>query len=433
MQQKYQLRELAMRLVDESHIRINSKMNEQKYADAGLITHTLSPLTLSHGYPSLCILFSELSIRDENNEWLEYSNTYIKKIVDLISNHGITRASLFSGTAGIAIAIKIASMEGKYYNNLLKSLNKHLYSQIDQILEELNQKEDLEMFDYDVMEGLTGISNYLLMLKDDEDSKNYLKKIMNFFVYLAERKNYGEFIVPNWHIKNRNLFTEKEKLVYKNGILNLGLSHGITGPLIILSKAYKKDILVNNHEQAMKNIIRDLLSLKNHNDNNWGGMIPIEKYHNKQGVIDEPTRSTWCYGTPGVAFSLLCAAEALNDKELIMLAKQSMLDLIGNEKTIYSPTFCHGYAGIAYIYKRFYEKTSEDRFLHEAIRLKSKVMEFYDNTTPFGFYDIEKLDDDVLHLNSIGILQGVAGILLCLLSFESNTSSSWDAVFLLND
>ncbi|MDG0949135.1 lanthionine synthetase LanC family protein [Bacillus paranthracis] len=201
----------------------------------------------------------------------------------------------------------------------------------------------------------------------------------------------------------------------------------------ILSKAYKKGIMVNGQRDAIERIVNDLLKLKNQNDNNWGGMISIDNYMNKSSVINEPTRSAWCYGTPGTAFSLLVAAEALDDTDLYELSKQSMIDLIGKDQNIYSPTFCHGYAGISYIYKRFYEKTKEIRFFEEAQRLREKVLEFFDDTNPFGFYDVERMNDKVLQLNSIGILQGVVGTLLCLLSFEDNNNAFWSTAFLLDD
>jgi lantibiotic modifying enzyme len=427
------LRKIAMRLADESYVNIESRKNEEKYTNTGLITHTLSPLTLSHGYPSLCILFSELGIMDNENSWLEYSNMYVNKIANLISERGIPGASLFSGTAGIALAIKIASIEGKYYTKLQESLNDYLYDQIDGILDNLNHKKSPEMFDYDVMEGLAGISNYLLSIDNDIKNEIYLKKILDYFVYLSGHTEYKNSEVPKWHILNENLFTEDEKDNYENGILNLGLSHGIPGPLLILSKAYKRGIVVNGQYGAIKRIVNDLLKLKNQDDNNWGGMISIESYMSKNSAINEPTRSAWCYGTPGTAFSLLFAAEALNDNDLYDLSKQAMIDLIGKDQKIYSPTFCHGYAGISYIYKRFYEKTNEIKFFEESQRLKDKILEFFDDTNPFGFYDVERMDDTVLQLNSIGILQGVVGTLLCLLSFEDNSTASWETAFLLDD
>ncbi|MBS4162514.1 lanthionine synthetase, partial [Klebsiella pneumoniae] len=130
------------------------------YRNAGEITQTLSPMTLSHGYPSLCILFSNLGVTDNENCWIEYSNRYVQQIVNLINERGIFGASLFSGTAGIAFSIRIASMRGLYYSKLQKSLDRFLYDQLDEILTNLNFKTNYEMFDYDVMEGLAGIANY---------------------------------------------------------------------------------------------------------------------------------------------------------------------------------------------------------------------------------------------------------------------------------
>ncbi|MBR8662876.1 lanthionine synthetase C family protein [Bacillus paralicheniformis] len=430
---KTSIRDIASRIADISYVETESKRNELNYRNAGEITQTLSPMTLSHGYPSLCILFSNLGVTDNENCWIEYSNRYVQQIVNLINERGIFGASLFSGTAGIAFSIRIASMRGLYYSKLQKSLDRFLYDQLDEILTNLNFKTNYEMFDYDVMEGLAGIANYLFIIENDPTSEKYLKKILTYFVSLSGYKEFSGEKIPNWHIKNEFLFSDSEKETYKNGILNVGLSHGIPGPLIILSKAYKRGILVKGHLEAIKRIAYDLVKLKNQYDNNWGGMIDVQQYFNQECPLRLPTRSAWCYGTPGTAFSLLTAAEALNDRELSEIAKQAMKDLIGNEQKIFSPSFCHGYAGISYLYKRFYEKTGVQEFDNESKRLKSKTQEFFDFLNPFGYCDIEIKDNYKLKLNSIGLLQGVAGILLSLLSFEENSPSIWNVAFLLDD
>lgn len=427
------IRDIALRLADISYIETETKKNLIEYQNAGPIVQTLSPLTLSHGYPALCILFTNLGITDKNNNWIEYSHKYIQQMVTLIKEEGIYGSSLFSGTAGIALAVRIASMEGAYYSKLQNSLDTFLYQQLDEILLNLKSKTNFHMFDYDAIEGLAGIANYLFMINNNAISEEYLKKILAYFVSLSGYKEYFGCNIPKWHIQNEFLFSDNEKNSYLNGILNVGLSHGISGPLIILSKAYKRGIIVDGHRDAIKRITEDLIKLKNHNDNNWAGMIDVEYYINSNTFLDLPTRSAWCYGTPGTAFSLLTAAEALNDNELSEIAKKAMKDLIGNEQQVFSPSFCHGYAGIAYLYKRFFEKTNIKEFFEESIRLKEKTKEFFNEQNPFGFYDIEAKDHSLLKLNSIGLLQGVSGILLTLLAFEEESLPIWETAFLLDD
>jgi len=427
------IRDIALRLADLSYIETESKKNEIEYQNAGPIVQTLSPLTLSHGYPALCILFTNLGITDKNNNWIEYSHKYIQQMVTLIREEGIYGSSLFSGTAGIALAVRIASMEGAYYSKLQNSLDTFLYQQLDEVLSNLKSKTNYHMFDYDAIEGLAGIANYLFMINNNAMSEEYLKRILTYFVSLSGYKEFLGRNIPKWHIHNEFLFSDNEKNSYRNGILNVGLSHGISGPLIILSKAYKRRIIVDGHRDAIKRITEDIIKLKNHNDNNWTGMIDAEYYINSNDILDLPTRSAWCYGTPGTAFALLTAAEALNDNELAEIAKKAMKDLIGNEQQVFSPSFCHGYAGIAYLYKRFFEKTNTKEFYEESIRLKEKTKEFFNEKNPFGFYDIEAKDNSLLKLNSIGLLQGVSGILLTLLAFEEESSSIWNTAFLLDD
>ena len=101
--------------------------------------------------------------------------------------------------------------------------------------------------------------------------------------------------------------------------------------------------------------------------------------------------------------------------------------MINNVKGIYSPTFCHGYIGVAYIYWRFYEMTGIIEFEKYANQLSDKIWEFYSENNPFGFKDIEYIGST----HQIGLLSGVVGILLPLLAIYGYKETKWDNAFML--
>lgn len=108
-----------------------------------------------------------------------------------------------------------------------------------------------------------------------------------------------------------------------------------------------------------------------------------------------------------------------------------------SEIGLVSPTFCHGYIGVSYIYKKFYESTKVDAFDQEAKRLMTEVISYYDEYLPFGFPNWEHNINDqnqqeMKMINTVGILDGVTGILLSLLSMLGDKKTNWDAVFLLD-
>ncbi|BAK21935.1 hypothetical protein MPTP_1506 [Melissococcus plutonius ATCC 35311] len=66
-----------------------------------------------------------------------------------------------------------------------------------------------------------------------------------------------------------------------------------------------------------------------------------------------------------------------------------------------------------------------------------KTLYFYDKNLPFGFPNLEyNINDysqkEMKMVNTIGILDGIIGILLPLLSMLGNKQTNWDAVFLLD-
>ncbi|STP29458.1 Nisin biosynthesis protein nisC [Enterococcus durans] len=217
---------------------------------------------------------------------------------------------------------------------------------------------------------------------------------------------------------------------------NLGVSHGISGPLIVMSKAFNSNIKVSGLREAILSICELLISALDIKHKNWPSMIDIRNLNNKNSVFED-SRDAWCYGRPGVAYSLLKASQTLKSKKILSIACETMEEAIGSEIGLISPTFCHGYIGVAYIYKKFYENTKIDVFNLESKRLMNEAISFYDENLPFGFSNWENNTNDqnqqeMKMINTIGILDGVSGILLPILSMLGNRKTNWDAVFLLD-
>ena len=143
------------------------------------------------------------------------------------------------------------------------------------------------------------------------------------------------------------------------------------------------------------------------------------------------SRDAWCYGTPGVAYSLLIAGKSLNKREYIDSSVDAMKKAIKRLNGIYSPTFCHGFSGVAYISKRFYEITNIEYFNEHSVNLINKVLDLYDEKAAFGFYNIEKDNEKTKYYDYIGIIDGVVGILLTILAIENGIKTPWDYAFSL--
>ncbi len=165
-------------------------------------------------------------------------------------------------------------------------------------------------------------------------------------------------------------------------------------------------------------------------------MVDINKIDNNDNSAKD-VRSAWCYGMPGISYSLLIVSNALDSDFLYNTACDLMKSGIGKYQGIISPTFCHEYVGLAYLYKIFYKETNIQSFLFESKNLKDIVLSFYKEESPFGFKNIESDVEESNHpiekeISTMGLLDGVSSILLCLLAIEKDKYTDWDAAFLLN-
>lgn len=425
---------IATNLSNLDNVKLGLKHNKDKYGQYGDLSQTFFPLSLSHGYPALVILYTNIGNTTHDEKWYELANQYIKKIVNTINDQGIMNSlGLFSGISGLALSINYAGQNGKNYSSLLNSIHDLLASGLLKKLEMLREKDSVEMFDYDVAEGISGICNYLLIADSSLLEETCINECLNYLAYLSEHTNHKGRLVPRWYIENKNLFSAEEQKKYTLGVLNTGLSHGIIGPLITLCNAYEKGYKSKKIFEAINRITRDLLFIFEKSPNAIGGMIGLEQYFSSENISKENPRSAWCYGSLGVAYGLLKSSDVLQDDHVKKVAIQYIKKNIGKNKQIYSPSFCHGYSGALYLYERFYEKTKINEFKDEVIRLKEIVSGYFEPEELFGFKDIEYISKTKIELNSIGMLQGISGIILVLLSFNRESDNTWNTFFMLND
>lgn len=335
--------------------------------------NTFFEKSLSHGIPSLILMYSSLYKVTKQEKYMRLSNLYIEKLVGVISKDGIESPSLYAGTAGIALAIREASISGKYYTKLLNSLHCLLKEQIQDKFEELNQ-----------------IGTYLL---------KYIEIILDKVTNCSAG------------IKNE---------------LDLGIAHGIVGPMLILAKLKSEGVFKEDLEILNKAI--KLVFLCRRDDKLWPGKIYSDNILNLD-FSTLPTRMAWCYGTPGTAVALfqICQLMDLNYTDDII---ESLISQINStEKNIYSDSMCHGLSGVAFIYDLIGKNSSNVELTNFADYLRQKIIMSFSNNKLFGYTDREKLGDVEVELESVGILQGASGIVLFLLTSYSDEELIWERMF----
>lgn len=390
-------------------------------------------LSLSHGIPSLCMLYGELNEIYPNQGWDQIGNNYISIIGNKLMNEGINSLSIFSGLSGIGLATVCLSHNGLHYNNFINNINKYIKSNAYNYLKSLKFKNDLHMEYYDIISGVSGLGNYCTLFKEDEEMVNILTEIVKYIINLTEDISVNDKKVPGWYIKSNNQFSQKDKEKWPQGCFNIGLAHGIPSLLILLINASKIGINLNGQNNSIYKLIQFLINFRVEDNNGgyWTTHISLKEFNNNE-INDFYTRDAWCYGTPGVAYSLLLAGIQLNNDEYVNIAVNAMKNSIKNLRDVKSSIFCHGLSGIAYITYKFFLKTQDKFFKEQYIQLIDKILDMYNPNTPFGFFDIEaNYEKDIIH-NNIGIIDGTTGVILTLLALKYGNKTPWDYAFMLN-
>jgi len=208
--------------------------------------------------------------------------------------------------------------------------------------------------------------------------------------------------------------------------INLGLSHGQCGFLLILLNAYPRSAQKDLIEETVMEGIRFIRKYKMDVDfsNDEYSAFPFKVSENAT-EISAPNRLGWCYGDLGEVLLFYRAGKLFRNDELITLADvigaQTLLRRSENATMVRDSAFCHGAAGLAHFYRRLYAESREPVYLegHE--------------------YWIEQtilLLEKELVLNRYtgkehGLLDGLLGVAFVLLSYVTPFDLGWSKCLLL--
>ena len=149
---------------------------------------------------------------------------------------------------------------------------------------------------------------------------------------------------------------------------------------------------------------------------NWPSAIQLEETDTPNGkavrvpdsasAVYGPSRCAWCYGAPGIARALWLAGEALDREDYRGLAISAMEAVFRRpiaQRSIPSPTFCHGIARLLQISLRFANDTGRPVFDEEGRLLIEQLLDRYHPDSLLGFRAVEVEDREV---DQPGLLDG---------------------------
>lgn len=416
--------------IDNIILSISEKLSDEKYVNDVLKTNKnkYKNTSLAVSYPALCILFSELQYHFPKYKFDICAYRYLKAINEDLENKGINDVSLFEGLCGVGFAAYCMSHKGKRYQSFINDLNFHIVNNVKRLLLEY-KKTPLNELQYDLMYGLTGIGNYLMNFASDDVIRNTLCSILQFLTDLC-KNDFQRIPLFSIYSSQSPLYTYFKNLSAKPiKYVNLGVSHGIPGILLLLVKSYMENIYIENQFEAIKFLSNFIYEncIRDGEEYYWEAQKILGESNKKKNRA----RDAWCYGTPGVAYSLLKASKLLKNNKMKELSICSMKVALTHLQETVSPTFCHGFSGLCCLARKFYDETGDAYFLKAYSLLFEHILSLYNDNYPFGFINQEVQRGLFVQENEIGLLNGVSGVLLTLLSCYKTVYTPWESIFLL--
>lgn len=376
--------------VDKLKGSINSNLNLQDIGLDNFIIPMQSMLSQLEHDSSIVTTYEALDILSflsyfknyftSQNQWENLVYSYITNIREGIYGHNFHPFSSFSGICYVAYTLTNLSTNVPQLNRFSDSVNKLLLTNLQAYLMSKRKKHKKnDMNDFELIYGLSGPLRYILDIGQTKQSCITIMQLVDALVVRSHKKILCGGTIPGWHYYPSSY--EKASLPFDstNGCINYGVSHGMGGPLIALSLAYKHGLHSSDLREAIEGIVTEYLDATYYVDNiiYWPSQISAEQYLAKSGLQLQATRMSWCYGSVGILRALYIHSVALSNKEIEKFCVHEMIKIAQMNITDYQlslPIICHGLAGVAAIMNEMYNDTHLPEFRSKALSLIQHII-----------------------------------------------------------
>lgn len=331
-------------------------------------------------------------------------------------------ASLLFGAPALAFVLHAAEADGTVrYAPALVGVDAPVtalaHRRVDLAQARIDRGELPAFSEYDLLHGLTGIGTHLLRHVPGNDA---LKRVLTYLVRLTQPLRADGETLPGWTVFHDPHVKQSDD--FPGGHANLGLAHGISGPLALLALALRQGITVEGHHEAIHVICTWLDTWRQDSDTGswWQQWITRDQMRTGRASQRGPMRPSWCYGTPGLARAQQLAAIATSDIERQRMAEDALVVCLSDPQQLSQITdvsLCHGWAGL---YQTAWRAAR-------------------DALTPEISAHLPTLADRLVQRcrarrgGGIGLLEGDAGLALALHTAARNAppTSGWDGCLLI--
>jgi hypothetical protein len=345
--------------------------------------------------------------------------THVQTILASCSQNLIAEdtASLYLGAPAVAFALHTASAGTSRYRTALEAVDARITQLTRRRLRaahaRIDRGERPVTGEYDLFYGLTGLAVYQLRRHPHGE---LVHELLTYLTRLTQPLEGDHDERPGWWTSCGPSGTASPE--FPGGHANLGMAHGIAGPLALLSLAARHGTVVDGQIAAIQRICAWLDRYRQHNQTSvwWPQWTTVADHRAHTINPPGPARPSWCYGTPGLARAQQLAGIVLGDTARQRMVEHALLACLsdpGQLARLNGPGLCHGVAGLLHTTHRISSDTDDERFAPHLAQLYAALR----NHTPA----VEG-----------GFLDGTSGTSLALLAAEAGGTvvSEWDACLL---
>lgn len=348
-----------------------------------------SNLHLSTGYglftgkPGIALFYLYYSRFTKEEKYFDIGNELISSALKDIASSERSSPFLSNGICGIAWCIDLLYNTGISENKATDVFGPEIYDYLHH-----SALTALTQGNYDYLHGATG--NLIYLNERKYDITLPLDKLFDWCKENSATISWPS-IIPHGKEDKYN---------------SLMVAHGNANILFLLIRVYQQ-----SPSPTLFTKIRKLI------------------HHYMSSPLKTDDMPGWCSGYLGIGYLLYETAESMADEQLKTFSLSLLTNGIIDHTLVKDAGFCHGSAGIAYLYRRLYQKTGSLYFHDAATHWCNATLDYTSDINGATRYKSYKGNT---FYRSLSLLDGIAGTGLVLLSFLSETVPHWDRFFLLS-
>lgn len=398
-------------------LRISEKI-EEIAALLSLVDRKQTDFSLLNGTIGTAIFLAYYGRYRKSEFHLELAGELITNTIDNLNDAGTLSLTYANGVSGVFWGIQHLIHEG-----FIEADANELFTDVDELIyKEMISQIKAENFDY--LHGGLGMMLYLLKRYQPKD----IGKLNDALQALTDKALFGE---------EKKTAKWVSTVIIENTsceVYNLSLSHGITSIINIVARYLSEAKDTANYTQHKLLLNAAINYLKEQQNPPESTFLFPNYIFSKTNQKAPSGRIAWCYGDLGMSIALWKAGDFMKDESLKQYSlyilehfhKQNAYKLTG----VRDGALCHGTVGIAHIYHRLYNYTHIEEFKAMAAKYYADTLDFASHLDGQAGYKATNGSNGFK--DSMGLLEGVSGIGLSLISAISRNEPKWDECLLLS-